>query len=113
MINTSFQPTTATVETGATVQWTNRDSFAHDVTAAQFHDAAADWDLAVDVAPDESATHTFDSAGVYEYTCTIHGKSSMCGVVLVGDASLDAALPCEGAGGGGGYSIGGRRPTAE
>lgn len=103
MVDTSFQPLRTSVDPGTTVEWTNEDSFGHDVTAAQFHDAAAAWDFAVDVGPGESATHTFDSAGVYEYACTIHGRSSMCGAVLVGDASLDKSLPCEGGGGAGGY----------
>jgi plastocyanin len=109
MIDTSFQPRMTGVEPVPTVEWTNRDSFAHDVTAARFHDAAADGDLAVDVGPGEIATHSFDAAGVSEYTCTVQGKASMCGAVLVGDASLDESLPCEGAGASGGLLT--RPPT--
>ncbi|MFB6217755.1 MAG: plastocyanin/azurin family copper-binding protein, partial [Halobacteriaceae archaeon] len=42
-----------------------------------------------------STTHTFESAGAYEYYCTIHGKATMCGVVVVGGASYDGTLPCQ------------------
>jgi plastocyanin len=96
MVDTSFKPMQASVEPGTTVEWVNQDSFGHDVTSAQFHDAATQWDFASDVSPGGSVTYTFDSEGVYEYYCTIHGKDSMCGVVLVGDVSLDEELPCEG-----------------
>ncbi|MFC7135141.1 MULTISPECIES: cupredoxin domain-containing protein [Salinibaculum] len=104
--NTAFQPVRASVAPGTTVTWTNEDSFGHDVTATQFHDGAAEWSFAMSVPAGESVTHTFESAGAYEYFCTIHGEASMCGVVLVGDASLDASLPCEDgtADGGGGIS---------
>ena len=103
--NTTFQPVRASVAPGTTVTWTNEDSFGHDVTATQFHDGASEWSLAMSVPAGESVTHTFESAGAYEYFCTIHGEASMCGVVLVGDASLDASLPCEdGTAEGGGIS---------
>lgn len=112
MLNTSFDPVRASVDPGATVEWVNEDGFAHDVTAAQFHEVAADWQLSSDVPAGERTSHTFESAGVYEYSCTIHGKGGMCGAVLVGDASLDDSLPCEGSDsddGGVSYSIAGSR----
>lgn len=107
LVDISFDPTRVTVDPGATVEWVNDDGTAHDVTAAQFHDVAADWDIGTKLGPGERTSHTFERAGVYEYACTIHGKESMCGAVLVGDASLDPDMPCEGGdttddGGGGG-----------
>jgi len=95
MVDTSFDPLKASVEVGATVEWSNQDSTAHTITAAAFHDAAASWDLDTEVAGGESATHTFESEGVYEYYCTIHGEETMCGAILAGEATLDDPLPCE------------------
>ena len=99
MVDTTFDPPTLSVAPGTTVAWVNEDDYGHDVTAAQFHDSAADWDMSAAVAAGGTTSHTFDAAGVYEYVCTIHGESSMCGAVVVGDASLDDALPCSGGSG--------------
>lgn len=94
--DTSFTPMRLSVEPGTTVTWTNRDGFTHDVQSAQFHDNAASWDFySGELSQGATAEHTFESEGIYEYYCTIHGKSTMCGVVLVGDVSLDKRLPCE------------------
>ncbi|PSP90456.1 hypothetical protein BRC90_00610 [Halobacteriales archaeon QS_4_69_34] len=98
MKNTAFDPVRASVDPGTTVEWPNEDGFAHTVTSSQFHDAAASWEFDERVPAGESVSHTFESSGVFEYYCTVHGESQMCGVVLVGDASLDASLPCEGGG---------------
>ncbi|MFB6119875.1 MAG: plastocyanin/azurin family copper-binding protein [Halobacteriaceae archaeon] len=94
--NTSFNPIRKAVAVGETVEWVNRDSLPHDVTSARFHDSAADWSFETDTfLKGETVTYTFESAGVYEYYCSVHGESAMCGAVLVGDVSLDASLPCE------------------
>lgn len=93
----AFEPTRVEVDPGTSVGWVNRESTSHDVTSAQFHDAAASWDFSADLPSEGStATHTFESEGIYEYECTIHGQDSMCGAVLVGDVSLEDDLPCEG-----------------
>jgi len=105
----AFSPVRTTVEPGTTVRWVNEDGAGHDVTSAQFHDQATSWDYSESLSSGGSVSHTFESPGVYEYYCTIHGRSSMCGVILVGDASLAADLPCEsgygGDEGGGGYPV--------
>lgn len=102
-VNTTFDPVRASVTPGTTVVWENQDAFEHTVVSAQFHDAAASWSFDANLTGGGgTAEYTFESAGVYEYYCDVHGKSTMCGVVLVGDAALDAALPCESDGGGGG-----------
>ncbi|WP_396611051.1 plastocyanin/azurin family copper-binding protein [Haloferax sp. S1W] len=95
MRNTAFQTVRAEVETGATVEWVNEDGYGHTVTSAQFHDGAESWSFARQVPGGGSVSHTFDSPGIYEYYCTIHGDGTMCGAVLVGGASLDKSLPCE------------------
>lgn len=107
MVDTSFDPVRVSVDTGTAVEWVNEDGVEHDVTAAKFHDSAADWDFSTALAAGERATHTFESAGVYEYYCTIHGEGTMCGAVLVGGAALDASLPCQDGSGGSGGSSGG------
>jgi plastocyanin len=104
-----FDPLTVDASVGATVEWVNEDGFAHDVTAAQFNDGAADWNLNASVPAGESTTYTFEEAGVYEYFCTIHGEGSMCGAVLVGDVSFDGTLPC---GDGAGTTTGGDETTS-
>jgi len=103
MVNTSFDPVRATVDPGTTVTWRNQDGFDHEVKAAQFTDGAAAWSFDQRVSSGETTSHTFDRPGVYEYFCPIHGKSNMCGAVLVGDVSLaSGSLPCEGGGSGSG-----------
>jgi plastocyanin len=99
MVDSAYDPIRAGASSGATVRWENRDSYEHTVTATRFHDAAASWSFDESVAGGESVDFTFDEPGVYEYYCTVHGES-MCGAVLVGDAALDASLPCEGDGAG-------------
>lgn len=95
MVDTSFDPMQVTINVGGTVKWVNKDSFEHDVTATQFSEGAADWSFQKTLSNGQSTTHIFESEGVYEYYCTIHGESSMCGVVIVGDVSYDGSLPCQ------------------
>lgn len=94
----TFEPVRVSVPPGSTVTWKNTTSGTYDshtVTAEQFHDVAEDWSMAARFQGGEKVSHTFDSAGIYEYYCSIHGETVMCGVVLVGDVSLDKDLPCE------------------
>lgn len=91
-----FTPMRLSVPVGTRVEWTNRDSYSHDVTSAQLTDQGTAWDYySGNMGEGAVAGYTFDTAGVYEYYCSIHGRSLMCGVVVVGDASHDATLPCE------------------
>ena len=92
----SFSPMEVSIDPGTEVRWINRDGIPHDVESAQFNGGATEWDFeSGELEEDEEASYTFDQAGTYEYYCTIHGKSTMCGVVLVGDASRAGPLPCE------------------
>lgn len=100
MVNTSFSPHELEVPTGTTVVWTNQDGHGHTIVDAQFHDSAESWSYdSGSVASGGQASYTFESAGIYEYYCDVHGQGTMCGVVLVGGTSLDQDLPCEGGGG--------------
>ena len=64
----AFFPTTLMVKTGTTVKWTNSavDETDHTVTA---NDRSFDSGV---LKPGASYTHTFNSAGTFEYSCTLH-----------------------------------------
>lgn len=96
MVSSTFDPVRLDVETGTTVVWENEDSYGHTVVSDQFHDVAESWDFESDtLGGADTTSYTFDSSGVYEYYCDIHGRAQMCGAILVGGATLDQDLPCE------------------
>jgi plastocyanin len=95
----AFSPVRVSVDPGGTVEWINEGGATHTVVSSDLTGEGDDWSFDGEVSGDGSVTYTFDSEGVYEYFCDIHGQSSMCGVVLVGDTSLSADLPCESSGG--------------
>jgi hypothetical protein len=79
-----------------TVTWVNQDTVAHTVTATDgsFNSGP--------IAPGQSFSHMFDSAGSWTYFCSIHGQASMSGSVVVtnsctlpsgGPSPLASALP--------------------
>ena len=92
-------PLRAAIGVGGIVEWVNQDGYGHTVTSDQFDDTAAEWSFEADVAAGETVRRRFEEPGVFEYYCTVHGQRSMCGAVLVGDATLAADLPCESSGG--------------
>lgn len=70
-----YLPVTITVVIGTnnTVQWTNADNTQHSVTVTNlFSDI---------IAPGDSGTYTFNTAGTYSYYCIFH--SWMHGTVIV------------------------------
>lgn len=91
----SFSPVRLSSPVGATVEWTNEGGASHTVVAADLTGEGDDWTFDEQVSGGATTSHTFESGGVYEYFCDIHGQGTMCGVVLVGDATLSATLPCE------------------
>jgi plastocyanin len=96
MDGTAFVPMELSVDPGTEVRWVNRDGVPHDVTSAQFNDGATAWAFESEtLEQDEETAYTFEEAGTYEYYCSIHSRSTMCGVVLVGDADRAGSLPCE------------------
>ncbi len=62
----AYSPGNIQVPVGARVTWNNRDSVPHSAT-----DAGGTWDTGV-LAEGKSATLTFDTAGTFDYFCTIH-----------------------------------------
>ncbi len=73
--NFAFAPATLTVKAGATVTWTNRDEEPHTV-------AAGDGSFrSPGMGTGATYSHTFGSAGKFDYVCSIHPM--MHGTVVV------------------------------
>jgi len=76
-----FIPTTATVEVGAIVTWSNTDNAAHTATAGSAADGPSGvWDSSL-VMAGGSYSVTLDDAGTYPYFCMVHPW--MSGTVIV------------------------------
>jgi len=73
MSGTAFSPQTVTIAVGKSVRWTNKDAVQHNATGANFGTG--------NLNTNESATVQFNSAGTFEYQCTLH--SGMTGTVVV------------------------------
>jgi plastocyanin len=73
--NFAFAPATLTVKVGSTVTWTNRDEEPHTVAASDgsFHSPG--------MGTGATFSHTFSTAGKFDYVCSIH--PSMHGTVVV------------------------------
>lgn len=69
-----FNPSTVTLLKGSTATWTNLDSVVHTVTSTGNFDSG-------DIAAGKPWTHTFNSAGTFEYSCKYH--LSMKGAVVI------------------------------
>lgn len=71
----AFAPATLTVPPGTTVTWTNRDEEPHTVAAGDgsFHSPG--------MGTGATFTHTFSTAGTFDYVCSIHPM--MRGTVVV------------------------------
>jgi plastocyanin len=82
----AFQPSSTQVEAGETVTWTNADGgIPHTVTAL---DGSFD---SGNLGEGQTLTHTFDSAGEFQYRCEIH--PAMTGVVNVAGAAPEPTEP--------------------
>ena len=73
--NFAFAPATLTVKVGTTVTWTNRDEEPHTVAASDgsFHSPG--------MGTGATFSHTFSTAGKFDYVCSIHPM--MQGTVVV------------------------------
>ncbi len=97
--NLTFDPETATIQTGGTVAWANESGIDHTVTAyedeipdeaAYFASGGFESERAARnrvneglIAPGETYEHTFDQPGTYGYFCIPHESSGMVGTVRV------------------------------
>jgi len=81
MQSLAFTPATRTVSVGTTVQWVNQDGVTHTVTK----DSGPGASFNQSVGGGSTFSVTFDSAGTYQYHCTIHGApgSGMHGTIVV------------------------------
>ncbi|MEP7204822.1 MAG: cupredoxin family copper-binding protein [Candidatus Saccharibacteria bacterium] len=71
----AFNPTTITINKGETITWQNNDSVMHRIAADD-----GSFDLG-DQAGGAKVKFTFNTAGTFNYHCTIH--SFMKGIVVV------------------------------
>jgi plastocyanin len=85
-----FTPTIAYVEPGATVEFVNDDTLAHNVVGH-----GVGWGRVEHLKPQQSLTVAFEEAGVYPYTCTIH--PGMVGAIVVGGLGdvAESVVPAE------------------
>jgi len=60
-----FTPKEVTVEVGDTIEWTNKDVFAHTATADD-----KSWEVVL--APHATGTYVVESAGIVGYFCRFH-----------------------------------------
>lgn len=75
IVDFSFEPDTAEVPVGTTVEWVNEDSFSHTVVA---DDGSF---VSEDVGSGDRFTFQFTEPGTYTYICGIH--PSMTGTIVV------------------------------
>lgn len=73
-----FDPVVIEIEPGATVTWTNRDHFTHDVHLL----GPVQW-RSRPVKPGESVSYTFAEPGEYRYQCAFHPQDMQARVVVV------------------------------
>jgi plastocyanin len=73
--NFSFSPGAATVPSGATVTWTNRDDVPHNIVSAEKKFASPVLDT------DQQFSYRFEGPGTYAYYCSLHPK--MTGRIVV------------------------------
>ena len=77
----SFSPSTVTVRPGGTVTWTNAGPVQHTITPTNAGQTGAWPAKTMSAQQGATFTHTFTTAGTFNYFCTIH--SGMTGTVRV------------------------------
>jgi plastocyanin len=75
LTTTAYNPNPITMSVGGTVTWMNNDSITHTSTSD-----GGSWDSGT-MAPGASFSHTFQTAGTFQYHCAIH--PNMVGTVTV------------------------------
>jgi amicyanin len=63
----AFSPKTLTINEGDTVIWTNKDSIQHTVTSDSGNELDSPY-----ISRDNTYTHTFTTAGTFDYHCRPH-----------------------------------------
>jgi len=62
--NFAFNPADVTIKVGDTMTWTNNDSVPHTVTGTGFDSGS--------LAQGKTYSHKFDTAGTFDYHCSVH-----------------------------------------
>jgi plastocyanin len=84
----SFTPGTLQVEAGTTVTFINSDPILHAVTGSGWG--------SLDLAKGDSFSQTFETEGVFAFSCYLH--PGMVGAIVVGDGGVDAGPAVEASG---------------
>jgi len=71
--NFSFNPAEMSIKKGSTVTWTNQDAMPHRISGSGFQSNTLN--------KGQSFSFTFDTAGTFDYICSIH--PSMKGRIIV------------------------------
>ena len=84
-----FIPSPVTIDIGAIVTWENGDTAAHTATAGSATDGPSGVFDSSLIMASSSFSHTFDTAGTYDYFCMVHPW--MARTVIVEDFAAAAA----------------------
>jgi plastocyanin len=79
LLASSFSPSTVDVPVGTVVRWVNTQAITHTITP----DGHTEWGEQSITQDGQEFEHTFDTAGTYEYLCTVH--AGMTGTVTVSE----------------------------
>lgn len=90
-----FAPLVSQIGVGGTITWENTGGEANRIDAFQFHGDSTAWSFRETLEPGETATHTFDEQGRYDFYDAGRGQFNTCGRVRVGNVDEGESLPCE------------------
>jgi plastocyanin len=82
--NFAYTPQNVTIAAGATVRWTNNDTYAHTVTSPGNFDSG-------NLNQGQTFQYTFNTPGTYTYFCAFH--SNMTGTITVTGSGGNTATP--------------------
>jgi plastocyanin len=85
MVDECFTPTVLHVDPGTTVTFVNRDGMNHQVAGV-----GDTWGSLTELLPDDRVTYTFETDGVYLYSCWLH--PGMVGAVVAGSGAGSGGL---------------------
>lgn len=80
----TFNPSVISISVGETVTWVNESNLVHTVTSGASGNHDGNFDSG-SVPPGGEFSHTFQTAGSYEYFCIPHLSAGMTGTVHVQD----------------------------
>ena len=75
----TFESSDVTITEGTRVEWINDAAIFHTITP----DGHSEWERATVSSAGDTFTHTFNTAGRYEYYCEPHRGQGMTGVITV------------------------------